>query len=197
MLAVAAVMLYRWFIRFHSGRAALPAAILFLVFVAVPSVNGMESSLLILLLVILAVLGWKMRIDAESGFLKNLLFGVVTGFVVLARLDMIFLPAVVCLLCLWPAVARGANRIPYFLKSLAIGAGTTMVVAPYLIRNHVKYGDIMPISRRFGPGLFQDCGHGAVGDGRTPFPSQCTFHEMGRFQVAFRSLFVRGCCCFV
>jgi len=146
MLAVAAVMLYRWFIRFHSGRAALPAAILFLVFVAVPSVNGMESSLLILLLVILAVLGWKMRIDAESGFLKNLLFGVVTGFVVLARLDMIFLPAVVCLLCLWPAVARGVNRIPYFLKSLAIGAGTTMVVAPYLIRNHVKYGDIMPIS---------------------------------------------------
>ena len=146
LLIVASVLLYRWCVRFIPRRVILPVAILFLVFVAVPAVNGMESAILVTMLTLLIVLGWKVGVTGPSSFAMDLLFGMVTGLVVLARLDMVFLPAVVCALCLWRAIAGRADRIAYIRKAVAAGLGTALIVAPYLIRNYLVYGAVMPIS---------------------------------------------------
>jgi hypothetical protein len=146
ILAAAAVLLYRWCARFFPPRIVLPGAMIFLVLVMMPAVNGMESAVLVTLLAVLVVLGWKLRVCELSPFARDLLFGMTAGVVVLARLDLIFLPVVVCALCLWRGIVGVADRGGYVRKAVAIGLGTTLIVSPYLLRNYLAYGRIMPVS---------------------------------------------------
>ena len=59
---------------------------------------------------------------------------------------MVFVPVVTCLLCLYRACARGPDRIGYARKAAAMGVGTALIVAPYLVRNELIHGSMMPIS---------------------------------------------------
>lgn len=146
MVAAAAALLYAWCTRFFPSRIVLVGGIVFLVFVFMSAVNGMESALLVTLLSVLVVVGWKMDIAAPGPVERDLLFGMVAGLVVLARLDMVFLPVVVCSFCLWRGMKRGRDRAGCMRKGVVIGAGTALIVAPYLIRNHLVFGGMMPIS---------------------------------------------------
>lgn len=146
LLAAAAVLLYRLCVRFFPPRIVLPGAMVFLVFVMMPAVNGMESAILITLLAVLVVLGWKLQVATQASFTRDLLFGLVAGLVVLARLDMIFLPIVVCTLVLWRGITGKADRGGYVWKAMTIGLGTALIVAPYIMRNYLAYGRIMPVS---------------------------------------------------
>lgn len=146
ILAAAAVLLYRWCVRFFPPRVVLPGAMIFLVLVMIPAVNGMESAVLVTLLAVLVVLGCKLRVNECIPFTRDLLFGITAGLVVLARLDMIFLPIVVCALCLWRGITVGPDRTGYVRKAVAIGLGTALIVSPYLMRNYLAYGRIMPVS---------------------------------------------------
>jgi hypothetical protein len=146
MLAAATALLYAWCTRFFLRRIVLVGGVVFLVFVFMSAVNGMESALLVTLLSVLIVIGWKMDITAPGPVERDLFFGMVAGLVVLARLDMVFLPVVLCSLCLGRGMKRGKGRAVWVRKGVAIGAGTVLIVAPYLIRNHLVFGSPMPIS---------------------------------------------------
>lgn len=146
MLVAAAALLYRWCTRFFPRRFVLVGGALFLVFVFMSAVNGMDSALLVTLLSVLIVIGWKMEIAAPGPVGRDLLFGMVTGLVVLARLDMVFLPVAMCLLCFGRGMIRGEGRAGWMWKGVVIGTGTALIIVPYLVRNHLVFGSMMPIS---------------------------------------------------
>jgi hypothetical protein len=144
LLVIAFLLLYHAHSRQFSPRTALLSAILFVLLVAMPSLNGMESALLVLLLVALYGYGlriWQTRVTTAQA----LWFGAILGLCTLARLDMIFIP-VALLGCSLRYVldrrTRPAVMGPIVMAALSCGA----VLIPYLLFNYTQFGSIMPIS---------------------------------------------------
>lgn len=70
--------------------------------------------------------------------------GAVLGLALLARLDNVFVLACVCVAALVYALGRDAGHA--MRSALALGAGGTVVVAPYLAWNLAEFGHLNPIS---------------------------------------------------
>ena len=77
--------------KFFTGYARLLSFISFIMVVYIQSINGMESALLILLLSILFYYSWKSEIFVVHNPKKEWIFGLWLGFVMLTRLDLVFL----------------------------------------------------------------------------------------------------------
>jgi hypothetical protein len=144
LLVIAFLLLYRAHARQFSPRTAMLSAILFVFLVAMACVNGMESALLVLLLVALYSYGlriWRSRVTAAQA----LWFGAILGLCLLARLDMIFIP-IAPLGCSLRYVLDRRTRptvmMPIVMAALSCGA----VLIPYLLFNYIQFGSIMPIS---------------------------------------------------
>ena len=144
LLVIAFLLLYRAHSKLFSPRAALVSGILFIFLVAMPSVNGMESALLVLLL--LALFGYGLHISqAPLSRYRALWFGAIAGFVVLARLDMVFIPLAL-LGCCWHYILDRNTRAIAMAAIVFAGFGCCVVVVPYLLFNYTQFGSVMPIS---------------------------------------------------
>jgi hypothetical protein len=119
-------------------------AILFVYFVFLPSLNGMESALLILLIVALYSYGFHIA-QSQLNWRRAGLFGILLGLVLLTRLDMIFIPAALVGYCM-PSMLNRETRSRTLASITVGGIATSMVVAPYLAYNYFKFGAVMPIS---------------------------------------------------
>jgi hypothetical protein len=130
--------------RLFSPPAAALSAILFVPLVFLPSINGMETALLILTLVILYAYGFHI---SQLGFnwRRATLLGVIVGFVLLTRLDMVFIP-----LALFGCGVRYAlvreTRDRAIVMTAVCGLAAAIVVAPYVALNYWKFAAVMPIS---------------------------------------------------
>ncbi len=143
-LCGAAVMMNAIQSRFFSRNAALMSGLLFLFFVFVPAANGMESAVLVFSLALLFFFAWRAKIFGRQDAIREFVFGVLLGLVVLARLDMIFLAGVVLAFCLGRIlIDRGPGRVTAFV---AVLVGVVAVVSPYLVYNRLSFGSVFPIS---------------------------------------------------
>jgi hypothetical protein len=144
LLSVAFLLLYRTQSRLFSRRAALLSGIGFLWLVFMQSVNGMESALFALLLVMLYAYGLKIS-QGPISWERAALFGVILGLLLLSRLDMIFIPLAMLPFSI-SYVKDPATRSRALIVVTAAGAATTAIVAPYLLFNLMQFGSPMPIS---------------------------------------------------
>jgi hypothetical protein len=146
ILAAAALLLSATLARFFSRRTVIVSLLLFLFFVFVPAANGMESAVLVFFLALAFYAGARMAEAGGRDPKRELLLGVLLGFVVLARLDMIFLPLVAAAASLLSALGGRGERRARLAGTLCLGAGVTAVVLPYLVYNKMSFGAVMPIS---------------------------------------------------
>jgi hypothetical protein len=106
----------------------------------------MESALLVFMLALLLYAGWKGRIFSSPPGGRHLVFGMVLGLTVLARLDAVFV-ALSLALCLLAHILREKNGAGLRLRGLLLaGAGAAIILAPYLLHNLLSTGSVMPIS---------------------------------------------------
>ena len=144
LLSLAYVVFLRAQLRLFSPRAAALSAVLFVPLVFMSSINGMETAVLILGLVVLYSYGASIY---PSGFdcRGAALLGVIVGFVVLARIDMLVLPLVLTAFgARYGLVGETRRRVVSMLA--VFGLTTSAVVAPYLVFSYRDFGTIIPIS---------------------------------------------------
>jgi hypothetical protein len=144
LLVIAFLLLYRAHARMFSARTALVSGILFIFLVANPSVNGMESALLVLLLIVLFGYGLQLS-QAPISRYRALCFGMLLGLVVLARLDMVFIVLALLGCCMHYVLDR-STRATATAAIVFAGLGCGAVLAPYLSFNYTQFGSMMPIS---------------------------------------------------
>jgi hypothetical protein len=146
ILAAAALLLSATLARFFSRRTVIVSLLLFLFFVFVPAANGMESAVLVFFLALAFYAGARMGEAGGRDPKRMLLLGALLGLVVLARLDMIFLPVVAAAASFLSALGARGERRARLAGTLCLGAGVTAVVLPYLVYNKVSFGAVMPVS---------------------------------------------------
>ncbi len=138
------------FYRIHSGafsrKSGLISVIAFLVFVFFPCLNGMESALLVFMLASLLYTGWKGRIFSTSPGRWHFLFGIVLGLTVLARLDAVFVATALAFYLTFDIFRDRTDTSVKIKRLVLIGAGSTLVLTPYILYNLIATGSIMPIS---------------------------------------------------
>lgn len=141
----AGLVLYRLLRDTCSAPAALVGGAFFTAFVLAPVVNGMESALLVLLLVLLVSRAVRSGFPDRCSGGESFRIGLLLGLVVLARLDTAFLCISTALLLLAGAARRGAGRRR--LATLVMTAlGASLIIVPYLSYNTFLFGSPMPIS---------------------------------------------------
>jgi hypothetical protein len=146
LVGAAGVMLFRLLRDSSSPDAAFLGGVLYAAFVLSPAVNAMESALLVFIVVALLRYALRRGFPDRSSALESLSVGLLLGLSVLARLDMIFLCVSLGLFLLLGA-RRGGKTGRRLLIALAFAAvGSSLVVAPYLVFNIVRFGGAVPIS---------------------------------------------------
>ena len=121
-------------------------------------INGMETALSTLLMVI--VLYLYLRFDGPEfvTWTHRMLFAAACGLMLLARTDTIFLCGVLFLLC---AVREWiAHR--QLRKTFAMGVVVTLLVAPWLIWNYLRFHQIVQVSGLARPWVLHQNVHGSV-----------------------------------
>jgi hypothetical protein len=144
LLSLAYLVFLRTQVRLFPAPAAALSAVLFVPLAFLPSINGMETAVLILALVILYSYGLHIS-QSELDWRRATLLGVIVGFVLLARLDMIFIPPAL-LGCGVRQVIVRETRYRALAMITVCGLAICVVVAPYLAFNYWKFGTIVPIS---------------------------------------------------
>ncbi len=141
----AGLFLYRLLRRACSDLAAFAGGAFFVAFVLAPAVNGMESALLVLLLVLLVgrAVGTGFPDSCSGG--ESFQLGLLLGLVVLARLDSGFICISTAMLLLWGSLRAGVRKKRLTALALTAG-GASLVILPYLFYNAVRFGSPMPIS---------------------------------------------------
>lgn len=146
LVSIASLIIYRIHTDFFSWKVCLISSIGFIMVVFVPSTNGMESALLIFILSLLFAYGWRGKIFTEYNQKRDFLFGIILGFVMLSRLDTVFLGVAISLFCIIKIIIESEKRRENIIRLLFIVIGASLIVSPYLIFNYVEFGNIMPIS---------------------------------------------------
>lgn len=144
LLGIAYLVFLRTQVRLFSLSAAALSAVLFVPLVFLPSINGMESAVLILALVVLYDYGSRI-VQSKFDWRRVALLGVIVGFVLLARLDMIFIPLAL-LGCSIRYVLVRETRSRAVAMIAVCGLATSVVVAPYVAFSYWKFGMVTPIS---------------------------------------------------
>jgi hypothetical protein len=144
LLSLAYVLFLRTQLRLFPARTAALSAVLFVPLVFFPSINGMETAVLILALVILYYYGARIS-QLGLDWRRAAVLGVIIGFVLLARVDMIVLPMVLTGFGVGHALAA-ENRARVVSMAVVCGLATLAVVAPYLVFGYREFGTITPIS---------------------------------------------------
>ncbi|KPK95970.1 hypothetical protein AMJ80_02585 [bacterium SM23_31] len=146
LITGAALIIYRVHADFFSRKISLISGIGYIMVVFVPSTNGMESALLILMLSLLFAYGWKGKVFSRHSPKRGLFFGIVLGLVMLARLDTVFLGAAISAFCVIQIAREPLKRRDHLIRLILIITGASLIVSPYLLFNYLEFGSIMPIS---------------------------------------------------
>ena len=146
MLALASALLFRTLVRLLPGTSLLPAAALFVTFVFLESVNGMETATQVLALAMLVWAGWRWEVFALARPLPSFGLGVILGAALLARLDGIFNVFALGGVALVAALRARERRAERLRGLSAIALGTLVAMAPYLAYNRMVFGAFVPIS---------------------------------------------------
>lgn len=141
----AALVLYRILKRTCSAFAAFTGGIFFIAFVLAPVVNGMESALLVLLLLLLVDRMIRNGFPDRCSGGESFRIGLLLGLVVMARLDTAFLCISTAILLFLGAHWREARR-KRLTALVMISLGASLVLVPYLSYNAILFGSPMPIS---------------------------------------------------
>jgi hypothetical protein len=147
-LFVAGALIVSVLSRLFSWKVVLGVAVCYTFLVFSFAVNGMETAAVVLTLAGLFAYGFHAKVfsvDRPSLF-KKFVFGILLGLVMLSRLDTVFLGAAIVAFCAWPALVTTGRRLASLAGAAAILAGASLVVAPYLLYNHVTLGAMSPIS---------------------------------------------------
>ena len=111
--------------------------------------NGMETGCLVLCLNLLLFYTLKYRIFISYNPTTALGFGGLLGLLLLARLDMIFLIAIIYLLVagrVWALWRAGANTSAIVRDAVLSLIALIAVSSPYFVYNKLVFGSVMPIS---------------------------------------------------
>ena len=149
LVAIAGVVFFFAMLLYSRRSVALTATTLFYIFGIGNFANGMETGILVLCLSALLYFSLKYRPFSDSSTSKHaFVFGLLLGLTVLARLDMVFLLAVIYTFILWQAFAKTerAGRARLGKQLLLSVIAFTLVTAPYFVYNKIHFGAIMPIS---------------------------------------------------
>jgi hypothetical protein len=149
LVAIAGVVFFFAMLLYSRRSDALTATTLFYIFGIGHFANGMETGILVLCLSALLYFSLKYRPFSDSSTSKHaFVFGLLLGLTVLARLDMVFLLAVIYTFILWQAFAKTerAGRARLGKQLLLSVIAFTLVTAPYFVYNKIHFGAIMPIS---------------------------------------------------
>lgn len=144
LLSLACLVVHRTLRSLVSPARALLAAVICAVTFFRWSSPGMESALLLLALAALFAYGWRARALASERAAGPLVFGLLAGLVLLARLDTIFFIAPVLALLAVRAFVRPDRGALKRLWWTLIGA--SILTVPYLVINWSFLGGFMPIS---------------------------------------------------
>jgi hypothetical protein len=144
LLAGAYLLLYRVHASLFGARTALLSGIAFVFVGAVPSINGMETALAVLLLIGLYAYAWHLWCAPPSAA-RTIIGGALAGLLVLSRLDMVVVVAA-AVLCALPWLADASRGRLLRAPMLQAAIGFCAVVAPYLLYNELATGAVMPIS---------------------------------------------------
>ncbi|MDZ4712982.1 MAG: hypothetical protein SGI89_11750 [bacterium] len=146
LLTISAMILYKVQRKFFSKEILLPGGIIFITFVFLKAVNGMETALLIFFISLLYNYSVKNDLLNSQNNRKDLFAGMLLGLVILARLDTVFLAASIGFFSIAGILINSLNRTQQLKKLLYISLGTILVVSPYMIYNLITFGNIIPIS---------------------------------------------------
>jgi hypothetical protein len=143
LLAGTAWLLIRTLQRLEAPEVSL-VSVLGVTFLALhPSWNGMESALVLFSLAALFAYGRAADVFGGAPSHSALILGLLLGLLFLARLDTVFFGFPVLVVAILSGSGRPALRIR---RAMLIGAGTTLMVMPYLLWNLHMTGFLMPIS---------------------------------------------------
>lgn len=146
LLSVSSIIFYHTQFKFFKAEAILPGGIIFLTFVFFNAVNGMETALMIFFISMLYFYVIKKNIPAVYNFKNEFVTGIILGFVILSRLDMIFLAVAAGMFILAGILFNKELREKKLIRLSAIISGTIIIVCPYLVYNYFSFGNIIPIS---------------------------------------------------
>ena len=133
--------------KYFTGQIVFAGGLIFTVFVYFQYLNGMETPLMILIFLFLFYHFLKSRIFLIRNPGREFVTGILLGFLMLARLDTVFLGIVVFVLIVIRIItAEVKDRNGYIKCLMLIGSGALLITLPYLIFNFMYFGNIIPIS---------------------------------------------------
>ncbi len=146
LLILAAGILFLVHRRAFNPLVSMLVIALFMPLVFFQSINGMESAIFVFSLTLAFLIVCKLKPFHREGRIWLPIFGFCLGFVMLSRLDSVFIGASVCALILYQALKHQVG-FGACVKMLAIVIGCASVATlPYLVYNQVRFGSFMPIS---------------------------------------------------
>ncbi|MFA7361962.1 MAG: hypothetical protein WC139_13095 [Candidatus Kapaibacterium sp.] len=104
-------------------------------------INGLESSLLFFLYTILFCYSFDKRLGFNESKANYVILGILSGLIVLARLDQIFLVSSFVLYTLFSKDKKGR-----LIDSVRYTGGFLLLFIPYLLFNIIYFDSMMPIS---------------------------------------------------
>ena len=146
MNAVSAAIVYHTLSKVYAKSVCLISGTFFIFLVSLKAVNGMESSILILLASIVFAYGLKTNLLFNHRDRATFLFGILVGLVALSRLDMVFGAVAILLVATEAYIANGERRKCIMRESILGSFGFLLVTVPYLAFNVYKFGHIVPVS---------------------------------------------------
>lgn len=146
LLTTAFLFLYQVLKNFFTPKTILVWTIVFLMIVYIPAIDGMESGLNILFMTLLFAYGYRSGIFEEYNNGRTVIFGLLLGLLMLARLDTVFIGASISLF-LFLRIFIVSGKAKENLRTLVLVVGmASLVVLPYLVYNKLSFGHLMPIS---------------------------------------------------
>jgi hypothetical protein len=154
ILTSASLLFYRIITAFYSERTLFLCGMSFLVTVYLPALNGMETPLLILLMLItidsICSVAIKHNV-IDQDFIK---IGLLTGLSMATRLDMVFWGGMVIVGVILICRKLGLTWGLTIRSAILTVIGSSIIVIPILLYNIFQFGYIVPIS-----GVLKASGH--------------------------------------
>lgn len=146
LIIIAAWIFYAQVASYTDRRIALVSTAIFYSLGLGRFLNGMETGLLILTLLMLALFSVRRQVFLTERSWDAFGFGLLLGLVLLARLDMIFLALVIYTFLIGRFLFSRVNRRQQLWQLMFAMAGTGLLLFPYLMYNRLEFGSAMPIS---------------------------------------------------
>lgn len=132
--------------RFFKESVSVPVLMIAIFTAVLPSINGMESTLLLAVISALIFLFTGRTDPCEMDCMRSYCLGLAVGIVVLCRLDLIFMPIAAGIVWLVSIITDSHRRVSRLLALAVFAVGTVCAVLPYLSLNFISTGHLMPIS---------------------------------------------------